>query len=275
MHPRASIEIPDDETFHLAWMPLDQAPSPDRASGSPPLPDPEDALDELHRLRGRTRRQYRNALGFALPDAGGLAEALEVARALLARNDGDGRPAEEYAFAELHPKLQGIYRRLLLPAPDQEYLGRTVFESLPLEPSPDLGLHEAAMRSLEPRFRRSLEPAELAAIVGLGRVDRAGVRRTLFPLEEAARWFFMFSTLPRFHDREPIRRAVAEGVAAGAFGLLLEGELRALDRLPEGATGRAIFRREIDVRSLDFAPGAYLVDAAALRESAAKARARA
>lgn len=265
--PRDSEEIPDEPyRFRLAYMGLEWAD----------LDDDERfrRLDELHRLRGRTRRQFRNGLAFVLPDRAGRDEALRAAERLLSEA-GETIKAIERAHYEgkgldtLHGRLFRLYGHICIPRADQDYVGPTRFDVVPLGMDHlEASLHEGAMARLAARFRATIAPEELRSILGLGRTDAAGVHRVLFPMSEAGRWFFSFVNLPRFRDADPIRRAVAEGIARGVFGLLRNKGLHELDRLPgsgSGAAGDLIFERPFSPGDVEFEGGSYLVDGDEIR----------
>lgn len=219
--PKANRDIPDDElVFTIAYLGPEWG-----ALGEREL---HERLDPMHRLWGHTRRQFRNALAFAVPGGGDSPET--------------------------------FYRALMLPREGQSHVGATLFDEIELPPSrPGEGLHERALRALAPSLHEEIEPAELARIIGLGETDCAGVRRLLFPMPDAARWFFCFLNLPRLRDASPVRRAVARGVASGEFGLLRGRTLLPLDGWEESWARETLFRSEIPAGEIAFESGDYLV----------------
>jgi hypothetical protein len=104
-----------------------------------------------------------------------------------------------------------------------------------------------------------LEPQNLAQRIGLGAVDASGIRRRIFPLADAARWYFSFLGFPRLENIEPLRVAVIEGVKAGEFGLVRVADRPALDHLPLEIAKSTRFGAAIHPAEIQFHEHDYLV----------------
>lgn len=221
--PRKSEDIPDDAAgFRLVYL------SPEWAGLE--LAALAEWLDHLTRKWGQTRREFRNAIGFAIPDAVGAYRSIH-----LPRMGAEACGPVEFLKIEVAAGAAG--------------------KSAPERSAKDAGgLHQVMMAALAPHFRDAVSPEELAEVIGLGRVDCAGVMRRVFPLADIPRWFFTFLNLPRLRNAEPLRRAVAEGVARGVFDLTSGRGLLALDAEIDPADGMD------EVDGMDkFPSGAYLV----------------
>ncbi len=263
--PVASEDIPDETLlFRIAWLGLEWG-----------ILDAENLrrnLDDLHRHWGQTRRQFRNALAFVVPDRNGTKRALDLAEIILSgTNERKFRAFLQPGLlkdkiAEIRAVVFSIYRTIHLPRHGQEYLGETQFDVLPfaLDPHSEKDLLEAAMRTLEPHFRSEIAPSELKSILGLGEVDCAGVRRLLFPMSDAARWFFCFLNLPRFRDVQPILQSIRQGIRAGEFGLLRSSELLRLDELESELRAKVLRNVDLPLSDLSLESGSYLVWSGAL-----------
>lgn len=224
--PEASEEIPDDDLrFRVAIL----------GTGWIGLSEGDRVarMDRYLREWARTRRALRNALAFAPPEA-----------------EGEG-----------NERGQARYRFLYMPV-----AGDDLFERIDFGPNADdAGVPAAIERVLAPRLRESVTPTELAGVIGLGRVDPVGVRRNIFPLREAIRWFFCFPGWPRFADEDPLLSAVIEGVRAAEFGLLRSAGLPPLDTPDPAAHGSVIADREISRGDLSAREGLWLVTPTVLR----------
>ncbi len=239
--PRSTVDIPDDSMlFRVAYLPPEYAGL-----------DREEVLrrlDAVHRFWGPTRRQFRNALAFVIPDAG----AIERLGALSGEASEPGTGS--------HP-LNSIYRSLALPRKGEGHGGNTEFDFIALsdEAGPNGGLHSAVLGALDPYLWDVLEPDEVIRIIGLGLTDCAAVHRVLFPLADVARWIFSFLTLPRLRNIQPIQRAISKGVREGKFGLLHTPRLLELDFLPEDLKPAVLLGTDIEPGSIQFSGEAYLV----------------
>lgn len=231
--PRTPEEIPDDTLqFRVAylgpeWIGLDEEQGREK-------------LGALYKFCGQTRRQFRNALAFAIPDTTAFRVACET---------GGQKTADSAAgFMRIYPTLDVPYER-------GGFQGNAGFRRVPNRLASD----PASI------FASALDPRELARMVGFGEKDCAGIRRVVFPMADAARWFFCSLSFPRFPSVEPIRGAIAEGIEQGLFGVLRSQELLGLDAIPARLKAQTFSGKKIDPREIKFENGHYLVWGEALR----------
>lgn len=237
--PTTNMDIPDDrDSFKVVYLGVEFAGLESGALQS--------RLDELHRYRGQTRRQYRNAIVFVVPSA------------------------EATACGE----IADYYDRIALPGTGTGYFSETVFQliSLGIEQAggpvdPVHALHERVMKTLRPNLRNELDPSELKQILELGSLDCAGIQRNFFPLQQVDRWFFSFPSLPKIDDAQVLRQSVAEGLRRKEFGLLRTDELLELNRCDTELIQRVDWNSKLTQAEIRFEPGFYLADASC-RESA-------
>jgi len=237
--PATNMDIPDDcDSFKVVYLSAEFAGLEPSALHT--------RLDELHRYRGQTRRQYRNGLVFVVPSAG----------------------------AKDANKIADFYDRICLPGTGNGYFSETVFRLIPLgiqqteRPDDSVpALHERVMETLRPNLRNELDPSELKQILGLGSLDCAGIQRNFFPLQQVDRWFFSFPSLPKIQDSKVLRQSVAEGLRRKDFGLLRTDELLELNRCDAELIQRIDWNSNLTENEIRFEPGFYLADASC-RESA-------
>jgi len=227
--PRATTDIPDDTMIlRVAFLPPDVADCNRSVLVR--------RLDQLHRFWGQTRRQFRNALIFALPDQGAVSKS------------------EQALVSEL-------YNQLAIPLKGSGHGGSSEFEFVPL-PVPELGrdtLDGLIGEALKSYLRTELAPSEIIRITGLGQKDCAGIMREVFPVADIARWIFSFLTLPRLRDVEPIQKSIARGVAEGLFGFVRTNHLLELDRFPLELKAEVQMKVALDPAGIDFNGNAYLI----------------
>jgi hypothetical protein len=209
-------------------------------------------LDTLLRFWGQTRRQYRNALAFAMPNP---VRWKDLIRRRAAPNDFAG--AEALPSAE---ELIGCYDSIVLPSKSEGFGVRGELDRAAVRPPEGRSLHDGVLASLDPYLLELIETELVVGLIQLGEIDGVGVRRLLFPLGELARWFFCFLGFPRVRGVGVIRNCVREGIATGRFGLLRQKRLLPLDALDEDQRRRVILHRRLADDEIDFSiDGGYLV----------------
>lgn len=236
--PRCSIEIPDDTPlFRVAYT--------DPSFSQLPEAKLLEHLDSLHRLCGQTRREYRNALVFAVAHPAAWQKLQEP----------DRSPQKTRAA------ILGADCSLFIPRETNGGWRGTEFDrvELPVAKGSDAGLHDRVLAALGDRLRTELPPDELESILGLGRADCSGIFRRVFPMTDAAEWFFRFLTFPRFLNVEPIRESIRKGLGTGRFGLLRSRELIRLNVGHEEIKDRVTTGPQLGLDEIHFEPGHYLV----------------
>lgn len=237
--PATNMDIPDDRnSFKVVYLGAEFVGLEPKALHS--------RLDELHRYRGQTRRQYRNGLVFVVPSAG----------------------------AKDANKIADYYDRIALPGTGSGFFSETVFRLISIgadqdEPLQDSAraLHERAMAALRPNLYHELDSSELKQILGLGSLDCAGIQRNFFPLQQVDRWFFSFPSLPKIQDATVLQQSIAEGLRREKFGLLRTDELLELNRRDTELLKQIDWNSKPFAHEIRFESGFYLADASC-RESA-------
>ncbi|MDR7399689.1 MAG: hypothetical protein QN144_10330, partial [Armatimonadota bacterium] len=212
--PAGSGQIPDGvPVFQIAYLP------PDWEEGG-------ESLAQLIASCGPGPRRYKNGLGLAVPDTSSFESARQAARAVLAiesllsqRSRHNFSPEQT---AELKERLGGSERKLtslvgdgygkvVLPLGVDEK-GELRLETVDLETVLGLGrgLHQRIHDALAHHVFETLTPARLASVAGLSARDVAWCERL-------AEDFYTFFEFPKLWSLEPLKQAVAEGVANGLF----------------------------------------------------------
>lgn len=263
--PADSGAIPDhDPRFRLVYL------EPDAADLS------DEELDryvvKLVDECGARRRDYKNALAFAVPSAEALDRCRSAARDVLAmdaltadvRAERVAVPKEQQeelrdrlkaARAELEGAADGLYQRLLVPVAERSSSAPFVLESVDLRAQLTGGrdLHQRLLDALRKHVFDSITPVRLAALLGLGS------ERRWVSGEDAVAWFFTYLTFPKLLDAGPVRAAVGAGTAGGLgyvpVATVVDGELRA-ERADLVRIDRPTSPDEIDL-----ADGAYVLEA--------------
>lgn len=231
IRPAATEEIPDDTLrFRVVVPGGDWTGLSDAAR--------EARMDQYQREWARTRRALRNAVAFVPPEG-----------------EGSG----------------GLrYRALWFPRPGSPDSSRGTLERISLglpagdEANP-VAIATAVERLLASRLRDEIAPDEIKRLVRLGETDAAGVRRNLFPLREAIRWFFCFPGWPAVADEIPLLRAVVQGIGESVFGLVESDGLLPLDLTDPTTAGVVRIGCRVPEGDLAARDRFWLVDPAVLR----------
>jgi hypothetical protein len=215
----------------VIW-PADPAQVDDRSGAfrvvylPPDWTDVPGALDDfvLH-TRAGGNRTYRNAIGFAIPNATTFDNARRAMRTLLAirallgraerlmltgEQQEELRQREGTARRELDAGLRGAYERVRLPTGIDD--SGVTYEELDLTTTLGTGrpIHDRVADALRGHVFDSMDPSR---VVRIGRLDR----QEHAWCEEIVDNAFRFFEYPRLWSEEPIRDAIARGVGAGAF----------------------------------------------------------
>jgi hypothetical protein len=276
--PAKSQDVPDNEPrFVVAYLPLELA-------AEPKAEQERIAKDYLYR-HGERPRNYRNALGLAIPDRKPVESLRRAVRYLLAidrvkakkqqhRLTADQltqleeRRRTEEAAAE--SALRELYLTVWLPRINRESGGLDIE---PVEkggrPLQATGLHDRVLELLtgqgSPKVHATVTPRKIAERVKLGEVvqegdpPRRGVR-----LSDVRDAFFAFPEPPRLTNQDVLRAAVVRGVAEKVFGYL-SGEVPKLgpdDRFQVGPD-KVRFGTALADDEVDFETG-FLVTPAAI-----------
>lgn len=236
--PRCPRDIPDDSPcFRIAYLRPEDARLDEPALIA--------RLNELHRLWGQTRRQFRNGLGFAVMDLAG---------------------ADRFAREKSIANFRAAYRRIYLPEDGRSSWGETRFVRVDFACGETSALHDSAMQALGEKIRSEISAEEFASWIGLERVDCSGIVRSLFPMADAGSWFFRFLGFPRFRDLSPLRTAILGGIREGRFGILRSNKLLRLDKAYEEIRTEVLTGAGADESAVVFERGYYLAAIPAAEE---------
>ena len=192
---------------------------------------------------GPGRRDFKNALAFAVPGRTNLDRARSAARALLAlealessvhskritvedEQKDDLITRRRAAAAELAAAVDGIYQHVLIPVADRQGDEPFVLDSIDLRAQLAAGrhLHSRLHDGLRKHVFDTITPVRLMTLIKLG-IDRSFVACDVLPA-----WFFTYLDFPKLTDARPLREAISAGTADTfayvAAADVVDGELR-------------------------------------------------
>lgn len=261
--PSDSGAIPDhDPVFRIVYL------FPDVASLE------EDQLDryvtELVDHAGSRRRDYKNAIAFAVPATPALDRCRQAARTLLALGalDDDVKAkrvtvsvdqrddlAERHrsAAAELAAAADAIYQHLLVPVADRQGDRPFQLDAIDLRAQLTAGrdLHHRLVDGMRKYVFDTVTPARLGALTKLGD-DRAWVACADLPT-----WFFSYLDFPKLSSPEALRGAIAAGTA-DTFGYVASATVDD-DQLHPSRAELVRFGSRTPLDEVDLGPGCYLL----------------
>lgn len=217
--PPDSSAIPDGEaTFRIVYL------GPDFASLNPD--EIAAKVENLIEYRGSSRREFRNAVAFAIPGRLALDRARSAARLLLAvesllegvkkkRIGVEKEQSEELqerrrgAAADLAGAVDRAYELILVPIPDRNGNRPFALESIDLRAHITTGreFHSRMMDALRKHVFASVTPARLVTL------SKLGDDRDFLAGEELVKWFFSYFDFPKITDEQALRAAIARGTA--------------------------------------------------------------
>lgn len=281
--PGKSQDIPDeDPRFLVAYLPLEFA-------GESKADQDRQAKELLSKYGDRPRR-YRNGLGLAIPDKKQIEALRRAIRYLLAIERVDAKKQQlrltkdqldqlkerrrtEEAAAE--SCFRDLYVAVWLPRVENGEidLERVERGGRPLQAT---GIHERIMELLmnvgTPRVHGNVTPRKIAERVKLGEPAASGEPpilgiRTADVLES----FFRDIAQPRLQSSSVLRKAIAKGVAEGAFAYTSGSQpVLGSDGKFQISRDRVVVGRTLEEDEVDFESG-FLMVPAAVPEAAATA----
>ena len=226
---------------------------------------------------GAARRQYRNALAFALPDAAALENARAAARRMLAagalledrrRHGFDDEDAEELkrrrsrAEVDLTAAARVMYPTLLLPVaapPDAPSPVR--IERFDIQSYHALGA--GLMRTIHEELKNWVfpfaVPGKLASACSLGSGE-LGSRGHWIPGPELVDQFFGSVVFPKLLTLEGLRDTVARGVSRGTFGYVM-GAAEIDGTLSVQGRECLTWRQSVTRDDIDLSRGSHVISA--------------
>ena len=267
--PAKAADIPDREPrFLIAYLPLEHATLSELEQQS--------TVKDLVENYGTRTREFRNALGIAIPAKDQIEVLRRATRYLLAvehvqakarelnltnaqKSQVKERSATEMAAAE--SALLKLYETVLLPIMDG---GSTALETVgiggrPLQANLDgkkqAQIHQRLLELLTTVQRKVFETLAPGRIVELfklggGEQDQSGIA-----VAKVVAGFFSFLGFPRLQGADAIRRAIARGVATGDFAYVVgDPQLDASGRY-EIDWSRIAFKREVAEDEVDLDAG--------------------
>ncbi len=273
--PERSLDIPDGEPrFLVAYLPLEFA-------GESKTEQERQAKEYLSKYGDRPRR-YRNGLGLAIPDKKQIEALRRAVRYLLAIERVDAKKQQlrltkdqleqlkerkrtEEAAAE--SCFRDLYSAVWLPRMEDGEIDieRVERGGRPLQAT---GVHERVMELLTsvgtPRVHGTVTPRRVAERVKLGEPVAEGEPPMLgIKASEVLESFFRDIAPPRLESSAVLRKAIARGVAEGAFAYT-SGSQPALG--PDGkfqvVRDKVVIGRTLAEDEVDFESGFLMVPAA-------------
>ncbi len=271
--PKSSADIPDRRAeFQIVLL------------GTSEALRPEDEVLKLCRQwtedHGTTKREYRNALAFAVPSQGGVDSALAAARKWLALNnlladkDRHGFQKEDVddldarrqrAAGDLAAAVRPMYTQVLLPVAAAGADGDPIrMERFTVEGHLALGvsgLLDALVRPLDHYLFDKALPGKLVQCVQLGSGASSG-RSHWISGPDLVRQFFGSVQYPKLLRLGGLQETVADGVRRGTFGYVMgatvHGDTLKLLGRDSLTIGKPTFQRD----DVDLTEGSYIVSPA-------------
>ncbi len=239
---------------------------------------PDDAVKLVRdwtEMRGDNKRQYKNALAFAVPSVAAMDEARTAARRMMAAErlkkdrtrygiDDEGvKDVEERrarAANELDASIRRLYPTLYLPvAAPADAADPIRLERFDIPPYQAVGAHlfENVKRQLENWVFDKAVPRKLVDCVHLGAGEAVGPGDWISG-PELVDQFFGSVTFPKLWLLDGLKETVAAGVTRGVYGYVMGAEERG------GALvlrdGEALTVAEhVGIEDIDLTAGSFLV----------------
>ena len=277
--PAKAADIPDREPrFLIAYLPLEHAALPEA--------EQQAIVKDYAENYGTRAREFRNALGIAVPSKDQIEVLRRATRYLLAVERVQGkarelnltnaqksqvkeRQATELAAAE--SALLKLYEAVLLPTMDG---GSASFETVgiggrPLQTILDgkkqAQIHQRLLELLTTVQRKvfgTLAPGRIVELfkLGSGEQDQSGIA-----VAKVVAGSFSFLGFPRLQDVDAIRHAIARGVTTGNFAYAIGDPQPGANGRYEIDWSRIAFKREVAEDEVDLDAG-FLMTPSALPE---------
>ena len=284
--PAKAADIPDREPrFLIAYLPLEHAALAEAEQRS--------TVRDLVENYGSRTREFRNAIGIAIPAKDQIEVLRRATRYLLAvervqgkarelnltnaqRSQVRERSATEMAAAE--SALLKLYETVLLPTTDG---GKTGFETVgiggrPLQSTLDgkkqAQIHQRLLELLTTVQRKVFQTLALGRIVelfklGSGEDDEPGIA-----IAKVVAGFFSFLGFPRLQGADAIRRAIARGVATGDFAYVVGNPQLGANGRYEIDWSRIAFKRDVAEDEVDMDAGFLMMPSALPEREAPSSR---
>lgn len=221
------------------------------------------------------RREFQNALAFAMPGPEALDRARIAARNVLAitsllsqstqfeldREQLDElRERQRGSSADLAAAIDRLYELVLIPVAERS--GGRPFRlevvDLRAQLTGGRGLHDRILDALRKHVFDTVMPSRIVTLT------RLGEERDYVGCEELVKWFFSYFDFPKLRGTAALRDAIARGTGE-MFGYLPSAEVRdgklVARREDSLQVGRAVSSDEVDLGS-----GAYIVSARVAQE---------
>lgn len=285
--PAKSQDIPDGEPhFLIAYLPLEFA--------AESKPDQERQAKELLSKYGDRPRRFRNGLGLAIPDKKQIEALRRAVRYLLAIERVETKKQQHRLTKEQLEQLKerkrteeaaaescfrDLYTAVWLPRVEDGGIGieRVERGGRPLQAT---GIHERILELLTsvgtPRVHGSVTPRKVAERVRLGEPATEGDAPVLgIKLAEVLESFFRDLAPPRLESSAVLRKAIARGVAEGAFAYT-SGTQPTLgaDGKFQVSRDKVVVGRTLAEDEIDFESGFLMVPSAVPEASAAPSAVR-
>ncbi|MDI7267385.1 MAG: DUF499 domain-containing protein [Myxococcota bacterium] len=272
--PAGHDAVPDRKPrFHVVFL------GPDLALRT--RTDLEKVVLEWTENRGDNKRQYRNALVFALPAAGPMDEARAAARMHLAithlldemkakrvkletEDEDDLKARLTAAGKSAEAAVRKMYPTLLLPvaAPEsaKSPMRLEAFEIQEYQAA-GAGLLDNILRQLANWvFEERIQPRKLIDCLHLGEGDPGGKGHwTRGP--EVTDLFFGSVQFPKLMNLDTLRGTIAAGVQKGLLGYVMGATEKGDALTPRSADSVTYAEKDIEPGDIDLSAGSYLVSA--------------
>lgn len=224
---------------------------------------------------GPTKRQYKNAIAFAVPDPAKLEAAraatrlLLAARALVEDKSRHGLGPEDVSElqrrekqhnADLAAAVRQLYPTVLLPvAAPRDAADPIQLERFQIEGYQSLsgGVIEGVLRVLENWVFEDALPTKLVACAHLGEGD-VGTRGHWISGPELVDQFFGSVLFPKLTALAGLKATVAKGVTQGHFAYVIGARVQD-GALKVPSTASIQFRRSMPPEEVDLTDGAWLL----------------
>ncbi len=268
--PPDSSAIPDREpVFKIVYLGLGWAEKTEAALGRD--------LRAWLESRGNTKREYLNALAFAIPAHQPADKAREAARGLMAIESLLGQRkkfqfSEEQleelserrrnAISELDAAIRGLYEMVRFPVPDRTGEAPYQWETVDLRArvSGITQVHARLLDALRNWVFDYVTPDRLMSLTRLGQVLEEGNAVVEYlACEGMVAWFFSYLDFPKLLDRHALRKGIAAGVKGKDLGYVVGAQVDETGQLVVDDPRRVRFGDLLNPEEIDLTAGAYLL----------------
>jgi len=268
--PPDSAAIPDREAeFKVVYLDLDWAEKLEA--------EVDKGLRDWIENRDTIKREYKNALAFAIPARQPADQARVAARQVMAIesllgqkkkfqfSDEQVEALEERkgtATSELDAALRQLYEAVRFPVPAREGQEAYRLETIDLRAQlfTSKEIHNRLLEALRNWVFDHVTPAKLVSLTRLGQSPEEGAPTVEYlPCEQMVTWFFSYLDFPKLFNIQPLQKCIARGITDKAFGYVAGASIDEEDHLLVSDPRYVCFGDSLNPDEIDLEAGTYLL----------------